>query len=81
MPIKYEGTHPNLSSEFQRIADISSVVLSLSKKPGINVCLIFMDELSLVVLNDSNIKDINDLKGKKVGTELCFLLLLKDLFV
>lgn len=38
-----------------------------------------MDELSLVVLNDSNIKDINDLKGKKVGTELCFLLLLKIL--
>ena len=30
----------------------------------------YANELSLVVLNDSNIKNINDLKGKKVGTEL-----------
>lgn len=30
----------------------------------------YANELSLIVLNDSNIKDINDLKDKKVGTEL-----------
>ncbi len=30
----------------------------------------YANELSLIVLDDSNIKDINDLKDKKVGTEL-----------